>query len=57
MQLQVESRIPTANQAIANAERLIESANDAEHKAQSAEKEARRIQDQFFMAYRAIISN
>jgi hypothetical protein len=57
MQLQIQSRIKKANQTIAKAEHLIDSANEAEQKAQAVEKEARRIQDQFFEAYRKIVIN
>ena len=57
MQLQIESRIQQANHTIAKAEHLIDSANEAEQKAQAAEKEARKIQDQFFQAYREIVAN
>ena len=57
MQLQIENRIQKANQTIAKAEQIIDSANRAEQKAQAAEKEARRTQDQFFKAYREIITN
>lgn len=57
IQLQIEGRIQKANKLIAHAERLIDAANEAELKAQAAEKEARRIQDQFFEAYRMIVSN
>ncbi len=57
MQNQIESRIQKANQIIAEAEHLIDSANKAEQTAQAAEKEARRTQDQFFKAYREIIAN
>jgi len=56
MQVQIENRIQQVNQVIADAERLIASANLAEKRAQSAEKKARRIQDQFFEAYRLIVS-
>lgn len=57
MQLQIESRIRKTNQIIAHAEGLILSANEAEQKAQAAEKNAQRTQDQFFKAYRVIVSN
>jgi len=57
MQLQIESRIEKANQVIANAEHLIDSANAAEKKAQAAEKKAQKTQDQFFEVYKKIISN
>jgi hypothetical protein len=57
VQVQIESRIQKANQAIARAKDLIDSANKAEQKAQAAEKEAQRTQDQFFQAYREIIAN
>ena len=55
--LQIEGRIQKANQLIAKAEHLIDFANEAEQKAQAAEKEARRTQDKFFEAYREIITN
>jgi hypothetical protein len=57
MQVQIESRIQKANQLIAKAKHLIDSANEAEQKAQAADKEARRTQDKFFEAYREIITN
>ena len=57
VQVQIETRIQKANQTIARAEDLIDSANKAEQRAQAAENEARRIQDQFFEAYREIITN
>jgi len=57
MQLQIQERIQYANQVIANAEQLIATANDAEQKAQAAENNARKIQDQFFEAYKLIVSN
>ena len=56
MQLQIESRIQNTNQVIAEAERLIAEANEAEHKAQLAELKARDIQTQFLEAYRTIVS-
>ena len=56
MQLQIESRIQTTNQVIAEAERLIAEANSAEQRAQSAELKARNIQAQFLEAYRSIVS-
>ena len=54
---QIESRIQKTNQIIANAKLLIDSANEAEQKAQAAEKEALRIQNQFVQAHREIITN
>ena len=57
MQLQIESRIQNTNQVIADAERLIARANDAEARAQAAEEKARHIQAQFLDAYRTIVSN
>ena len=54
---QIESHIQKANQIIATAKHLIDSANEAEQKAQAAEKEAQRIQDQFVQAYKEIITN
>ena len=56
MQLQIESRIQKANQMIAKAEQLIDAANEAEKQAQLAEKKAQKTQDQFFEAYRGVIS-
>jgi len=56
MQLQIESRIQNTNQVIAEAERLIAEANEAEQKAQSAELLARNIQAQFLEAYRTIVT-
>jgi hypothetical protein len=56
MQLQIESRIQNTNQVIAEAERLIAEANEAEQKAQLAELKARNIQAQFLEAYRTIVS-
>jgi len=57
MQLQIESRIQNTNQLIAEAERLIADANEAEQRAQAAELKARNIQAQFLEAYRTIVSN
>ena len=57
MQLQIESRIQKANQVIAKAETLIDAAKKAEEKAQVAEIEAQKTRDQFFEAYRVIVSN
>ena len=54
---QIENRIQKTNQIIANAKHLIDSANEAEQKAQAAEKEAQRIQIQFVQAYTEIITN
>mgnify|MGYP001815687642 CR=1 FL=1 len=54
---QIENRIQKTNQIIANAKHLIDSANEAEQKAQAAEKEAQRIQNQFVQAYTEIITN
>jgi Domain of unknown function (DUF4124) len=56
MQLQIESRIQKANQMIATAEQRIDAANAAEKQAQIAEKKAQRMQDQFFEAYKGVIS-
>ena len=56
MQLQIESRIQKTNQVIADADRLIAEANDAEQRAQSAELKARHIQAQFLEAYQTIVS-
>lgn len=56
MQLQIESRIQNTNQVIAEAQRLIAEANEAEQKAQLAELKARNIQAQFLEAYRTIVS-
>ena len=56
MQLQIESRIQNTNQVIAQAERLIAEANEAEQRAQSAELKARNTQTQFLEAYRTIVS-
>ena len=56
MQLQIESRINSTNQLIAEAETLIEIANRAEQNAQAAEKEASRVYAQFIEAYQGIIT-
>jgi hypothetical protein len=56
MQLQIESRIQKTNQVIAEADRLIAEANDAEQRAQASELKARHIQAQFLEAYRTIVS-
>jgi len=56
MQLQIQTRIQNANQVIAEAERLIAAANEAELRAQTAEKKARRTQEQFLEAYQSIVS-
>ena len=56
MQLQIEGRIQRANQMIAKAEQLIDAANTAEKQARLAEEKAQKTQDQFFEAYRGILS-